>query len=80
MIPGTGFPSGKCVGEWCNKDTLFSLPNEMATYSIKIFQGRQPCVRRISGQYSSLQAALLILVIYYVGETFLNGEGSYSFV
>ena len=30
-------------------------------YFIKIFQGRQPWVRRISGQYSSLQAALLVL-------------------
>ena len=25
--------------------------------------------------YSSLQAALLVLVIYYVGESFLNGRG-----
>ena len=29
----------------------------------------------ISGQYSSLQAALLVLVIYYVGEFFHNGRG-----
>ena len=33
---------------------------------MKKFQGRQPLVRRISSQYSSLQAALLVLVIYYV--------------
>ena len=33
-----------------------------------LFQGRQPSVRRILGQLSSLQAALLLLVIYYVGE------------
>ena len=32
-------------------------------------------MRRISGQYSSLQAALLVLVIYYVGEFFHNGRG-----
>ena len=47
----------------------------MRTYFIKIFQGRQPWVRRISGQNSSLQAALLVLVIYYVGEFFHNGRG-----
>ena len=35
---------------------------------MKIFLGRQPCVRRILGQYSSLQAALLVLVIYNVDE------------
>ena len=27
------------------------------------------------GSYSSLQAALLVLVIYYVGEFFLDGKG-----
>ena len=32
-------------------------------------------VRRISRQYSSLQAALLVLVIYDVGEFFHNGRG-----
>ena len=42
-------------------------------YFITNFQGRQPWVRRISGQYSSLQAALLVLVIYYMGE-FLLGD------
>ena len=36
---------------------------------------KQPSVRRISGQYSSLQAALLVLEIYYVGEFFLIGTG-----
>ena len=30
---------------------------------IESFPGRQPLVRRISGQYSSLQAALLVLII-----------------
>ena len=31
----------------------------------------------ISGQYSSLQAALLVLVIYYMGEFLLGGVLSY---
>ena len=31
----------------------------------------------ISGQYSYLQAALLVLVIYYVGEFFLHGRGPF---
>ena len=30
---------------------------------------------KISGRYSSLQAALSVLVIYYVDEFFLNGRG-----
>ena len=34
------------------------------------FQGRQPWVWRNSGQYSSLQAALLVLVIYYIWVSF----------
>ena len=34
----------------------------------------------ISVQYSYLQAALLVLVIYHVGEFFLKWEGFYSFV
>ena len=33
----------------------------------------KPWVRRISGQYSSLQAALSVLVIYYMGELLLGG-------
>ena len=40
-------------------------------YFIKIFQGRQPWVRRISGQYTSLQAGFLVLC----GWVFHNGRG-----
>ena len=42
------------------------------SYSIKIFSGRQLRVRRISGQYSSLKSACLVLVLYYVGEFFIG--------
>ena len=37
---------------------------------IMIIEGRQPWVRWISGQHSSLQAALLVLVIYYMWVSF----------
>ena len=40
---------------------------------IRIFQGRQRWVRLISGQYLPLQAALLVLVIYYMGDFLLGG-------
>ena len=40
------------------------------TYFMKKIRGRQPLVRRISGQYSSLQAALLVLEIYYLANHF----------
>ena len=43
-------------------------------------QRRQPWDRRISGKYSSLLAALLVLVIYYVGDFFYYGRRSYCFV
>ena len=52
------------------------FPLFVCDYFIKIFQGRQQWVRRISGQYSYLQAALLALVIYTtrIGGSFLNGR------
>ena len=47
---------------------FFSFARTFSCHFIKIFQGRQPWIRRISGQYSSLQTALLVLVIYYMSE------------
>ena len=47
-------------------------------YFINKFQGRQPWVQRILGQYSSLQAALLVLVIYNIDEFLFGGSYFWS--
>ena len=47
-------------------------PRAVGDRFINKFQGRQPLVRRILGQYSSLQAALLVLVIYNIDEFYLE--------
>ena len=58
------------------KRFVFEIESKAVVYYIKKNQGRQPWVRRISGQYSSLQAALLVLEIYYIWVSFC-WEGSY---
>ena len=55
------------------------LQRSAASVSVQVFYinilRTSAVSRRITGQCSSLQAALLVLVIYYVGEFFLNGRG-----
>ena len=74
-----------CVVDWQHA-YVYQVPVSQLQFFfvLKIFQGLQPWVRRFSGQYSSLKAALLILVIYCnilrdMGEFLLGGawEGSY---
>ena len=60
------------VSHTYHKLQQFSGPADRGNF-IANFQGCQPWVWRISGQYSSLQAALLVLLIYYMSEFWLGG-------